>query len=115
MAADLAATTDLTAFALVFPSRGPGVTRPRPPLAQLRCEVRTKAEAPTTDTLVADHHASLGEDQLNVAQAQAEKITEPAGMVDDLGRKAVARIGCGFGEHPASLAQPSQSGQGRRT
>jgi hypothetical protein len=55
----------------------PGVTRPRPPLAQLGCEIRAEAQAPTTDTLVADHYAPLGEDQLNVPKVKAEHMDAP--------------------------------------
>ncbi len=36
---------------------------------------------------------------------------EPDGMVDDLGREAVAGVGGGLGRHPASLARPLRSGQ----
>ena len=45
----------------------PGVARSWPPLAQLGRELCAEAEAPATDTLVADHYAPLGQDQLDVA------------------------------------------------
>jgi hypothetical protein len=55
----------------------PNVTRLRAALAQLGCELRAEAEAPSADALVADHHASLGEKQLIVSKAQADEVIKP--------------------------------------
>jgi hypothetical protein len=89
----------------------PGVARPRPPPAELAGEVGPEPEAPLPDALVGDADAPLGQDQLHVAQAQAEDVVEPYCMADDLGREAVAGVGGGLGRHPASIAQPARSGQ----
>src|SRR6266542_6410711 len=49
--------------------------------------------APLADGLVADDDATLGEQILNVAEAEVEAEIQPYGMGDDLGREAVASIG----------------------
>jgi hypothetical protein len=51
-----------------------------------------EAQAPLADALVADHDPTLGQDQLNITQAQTEAVKEPQGMLDDLGREAEATI-----------------------
>ena len=92
----------------------PGVAWPRSTLAQLGREVRAEAEAPAPDALIADHDAPLGQDQLDVTQAQAKQVVEPDSMLDYRGWEAVAGVGGGLGRHPASLARlfrPGQSGQ----
>ena len=60
-------------------------------LAQPGREVRAEAEAPAPDVLVADHYALLSQDQLGIAQAQAERMVEPDDMMGDRSREAVAR------------------------
>jgi len=60
---------------------------------------------------VGDRYASLGEDQLHVAQAQAEDVVEPHGVADDLSREAVTRVGRGLWRHLTSMAQPFHSGK----
>jgi hypothetical protein len=54
-------------------------------------------------------NAPLGQDQLDIAQAEAEDVVQPHGMVDDLGWEPIARIGGGLGRHPASFAHPLPS------
>lgn len=61
-----------------------------------------------------DGHTSLGQDELNVAQAQAEDVIEPYGVADDLRREAVAGLGCGFGRRAASLVHPSHFDHSRQ-
>jgi hypothetical protein len=87
------------------------VAQLRATLAQLGCELRAKAKAPPADAVVADHHASLGEKQLNVSKAWAGKVIKPDCMPDDLSRNAVPRVGDGLGRYFAILAQPLRSGQ----
>jgi hypothetical protein len=48
--------------------------------------------APLADGLMADDDATLGEQILNVAEAEVEAEVQPYGMSDDLGREAVASI-----------------------
>ena len=61
------------------------------------------------------HDAALGQDQLDVTQAQAEDVIQPHGVADDLGRKPVPGIGGGFECHAVSLARPSSQRQPRLT
>ena len=93
----------------------PGVTRLRPSPAQLPGEVAAELQAPLPDALVGDDHAPLGQDQLDIAQAEAEHVVQPDGVADDLGREAVPGVAGGVWRHPASLAQPLRSGHGPST
>ena len=61
------------------------------------------------------HNAALGQDQLDVTQAQAEDVIQPHGVADDLGRKPVPGIGRGFECHAVSLSRPSSQRQPRLT
>src|SRR5215212_4370852 len=89
----------------------PGVARPRSPSTELAGEVAAELEAPLSDALVGHGHAPLGEDQLHIPQAEAEHVIEPHRVADDLSREAMPGVGGGIGRHPASLAEPSHSGQ----
>ena len=88
----------------------PCVARLRPALTELAGEVGAELEAPLPDALVADDDASLGQDKLHLAQAQAEHVVQPDGVADDLGWEAVARVGGGLGRHLAILPQPIRYG-----
>jgi len=57
---------------------------------QRRGEHPTKADAPLTDVFIADDNATFGQDPLDIAEAQAEAVIKPNGMLDDLARKAAA-------------------------
>jgi hypothetical protein len=57
-----------------------------------------------------DHDAPLGQDQLDIPQAQAEHMIEPHRMVDDLGREAVSGVGGDVWRHQPSLPQSVHSG-----
>jgi hypothetical protein len=70
----------------------PDVAWPRPALAQLGGEISPEAETPAADALVADDNTPLGQDQLDVAQAQAEQVVEPDGVLDDLDWEAVPGV-----------------------
>jgi hypothetical protein len=52
-----------------------------------------------------DADAPPGQDQLDVAQAQAEDVIQPDSVADDLGREAVSGIGYRLWRHPP--ASPS--------
>ncbi|MFC7739405.1 hypothetical protein ACFQX4_27485 [Roseomonas sp. GCM10028921] len=56
-------------------------------------------------------YTPLGEDQLDVTQAEAEEVIQPHRVPDDLGREAIAGVGGGLWRHPASFAQAIRSGQ----
>ena len=51
----------------------------------------SEAQAPRADGLVADHDATGRQDQLDFAQAQAEAVIQPDGLVDDLAGKRKPR------------------------
>ena len=66
-------------------------------------------QAPGTDALITDDDAALGQDGLDVAQAQAEAVVEPHGVGDDFGRKAEAAVRVRHlrhGQQPATSEQP---------
>ena len=71
----------------------PGVARLRPSPTQPAGELAAELQAPLPDALVADDDAPLGEDQLDVSEAQAEEVLQPDSVADDLGREAVPRVG----------------------
>jgi hypothetical protein len=58
-------------------------------------EVGAELEAPPAHALVAGRDAPLGQDELHLAQAQAEDVIEPHGVADDLGREAVFGVVAG--------------------
>ncbi len=89
----------------------PSVARLRPAPAQLSGEVGPEPQAPLPNALMGNRDPALGQDQLDVPQAEAEDIIKPYSMADDLGREAVAGVGDGLGHHQPSLVQPPRSGQ----
>jgi hypothetical protein len=54
------------------------------------------ASAPAPDALGGDHNAALSQDQLDIAQAEAEHMIQPHGIADDLGWEAMAVVGVWF-------------------
>jgi hypothetical protein len=62
-------------------------------------------QAPSPHALVGDAHATLGQDQLDIAEAQAEHVVQPYRVVYQLGRKAVAIVRVGWLLHPTSVAE----------
>jgi hypothetical protein len=70
----------------------------------------TELGAPLADRLMADDDAPLGEQILNVAEAEVETKVQPDGVSDDLGREAIATVqrpvgsGCGDGHQPTLIA-----------
>src|SRR4051794_5992852 len=100
LAAD--ADEDLAQVTLVPP--------PRPALLERVGEHPPEAQAPGADALVAHHHATFGQDRLDLAQAQAEAVVEPYGVADDLGREAEAAVRVGgrpHARHPATPLRPT--------
>jgi predicted MFS family arabinose efflux permease len=102
----------LAAMLLIFNDRR-GARR-RSAAAQPLGESITELFAPVTDGPVADHHgAALGQDQFDVAQAEAKHMIQPHGVADDLGWEAMARIGNRICCHPISFTCPSSWRQPR--
>ena len=91
----------------------PGVGWPRSRFAQLGRELSAKAQAPATDALVADHYPPLGQDQLDVAQAQTEQVVQPSRVVDDLGREGVASVRWWARTAPRQLGRTTSFPPGR--
>jgi hypothetical protein len=78
----------------------PCIPRPRPTAAQPFGKFGTELMAPAPDALVGNQHGTFGEDQLDIAQAEAEHMIQPHGVTDDLGWEAMAMIRTGLGRHP---------------
>jgi len=76
----------------------PLIARSWSPAAQAVGKAWAELLAPAPNRLIGDGDSSLGQDQLDVAQAQAENVIQPYSLADDFGRKAmaVAWIGGGF-------------------
>ena len=72
------------------PIQMPGVSGPRAAAAQPFGKLGAELLAPVSDAFVSDHHAALGQDQLDVAQTEAEHVIQPHGVADDLSWKAMA-------------------------
>ena len=89
----------------------PGGARLGPTSPELAGELSAELEAPPPHTLAGDDDALLSQDQLHVAPAQAEDVTKPDGVADDLRREAVAGVGRGLWRHWTSVARPTCSGQ----
>jgi hypothetical protein len=81
----------------------PLIARARSPATQAAREALAELLAPAADGLVGHKHAALGQDQLDVTQAQAEHMVQPDSMRNDLGRKAMAVVWIRRLPHPATL------------
>jgi hypothetical protein len=93
----------------------PGVARLRPAPAELAGELTAEDQTPLTDAFVADRDASLGEDQFDVSETQAEAVIQPDRVANDLGREPVSGVGDGLGRHLTILAPTLRSGQSPTT
>ena len=71
----------------------PTIIRSWPEASEPPCIAVSELENPTTHSLVGDFEAALGQQILDVSEAQREAAIEPYGVLDDLGRKSVATIG----------------------
>src|SRR5215211_8189583 len=60
-------------------SMRPGASRPQP-----ACDCRAEGEHPTPDTLVGDLDAPLGQELLDVSEAEGEPEVQPHGTLDDI-------------------------------
>ena len=87
----------------------PLVARSGPSTAELIRIGLAELAAPLPDALVGDADPALRQDQLHLAQAQAEDVVEPDRVADGLGREAMSGVGGGLEPHPASMPQPLRS------
>jgi hypothetical protein len=93
----------------------PLVSWPRPTAPQAIGEIRTEFLAPPSHRLVGDDNASFSQDQLHIAQAEAEYVVQPHGVADDLGRKPMAVAWVRWRLHATTLVRLRACRQGRLT
>jgi hypothetical protein len=74
-------------------------------LVQPPGEVGAELQAPAPDTFMRHHDAALRQDQLDVAQAEAEDVIQPDRVADDLRRKPMPGIRRVLRIHAGSLAR----------
>ena len=83
----------------------PFVPGSRPPSAQPIREALGELQAPAPDRLVGEDDAALGQEQLDVPEAQRERVVEPDRVGDDRGREAVTMVWIRSAYHPPTMAQ----------
>jgi hypothetical protein len=93
----------------------PLVTGPRTTAAQAFGKALAKFLAPAPNGLIGDDDATLGQQELNIPQAEAEHVIQPDSMADDLGGKAMAVARVGRGLHGSNLASLKPDCQTRLT
>ena len=64
---------------------------------------RTEPLAPLPNRLVGDRHASLREEILSIAEAEAESIVEPDRVADDVRWESISVIAGGLAPHRPAL------------
>jgi hypothetical protein len=84
------------------------------PLAPSRRSVRVFGTIIEVSALVGDNHATLGEQQRDIPQAESEHIVERHAVGNYLGRKAVAAVRIKGPGHPACLPKPAHSSPRQR-
>ena len=85
----------------------PRIAGLRPASMQRHGEVSTGTSGTWPDALMGHDYAAFAEDQLDVAQAEAEYVMQPDGMTDDLGRKSMPRLRSVLVCHAVGFAWPS--------
>jgi hypothetical protein len=93
----------------------PRIPRPGSAPAQSPGKFGAELAAPMADALVRDHHTTVGEDELGIPQAEAERVIQPHCMSDDLARKPMAAILRRLSAHSGSLPRPPSIRQSRLT
>ena len=81
----------------------PLVARSGSPASQPVGKTRRELLAPASHRLVGDGDTALSQDQLDIAQAEAEYVVQPDRVADDLGWEPMAVVGIGWRRHPTSL------------
>jgi hypothetical protein len=71
------------------------------PIREARAEFRT----PAPHRFIRQADAPLGQQQLNVAETQTERMIQPHGVADDLSGKPVAMVRIGVSSHPRTVAR----------
>src|SRR5215213_11306354 len=74
----------------------PSPMRPRPSRPQPSANCRTEGEDPSPDTLIRDHDAPLGQELLDIAEADGEPEVHPDSTLDDVAWELMAGIGDGL-------------------
>src|ERR1700709_443125 len=74
----------------------PLVARPWPTPPQAVGETRSELLAPASHRLVGDDDTAFRQDQLDIAQTEAENVVQPDGVADDLGWEPMAVVGIGW-------------------
>jgi len=60
--------------------------------------------APPPHRLIGHDNTTLGQEQFDISQAEAEHMVQPNSMTDDLGGKAMAVVRVGLWLHAATVA-----------
>ncbi len=89
----------------------PLVARSWPAAAQAVSKTGSELVAPTAHGLTGDNDTPLGQDQLNIAQTEAEYVIQPNSVADDLGGKPMVVARVGWLPHAASLGCFQDYGQ----
>jgi hypothetical protein len=82
----------------------PLIPRPLPSVAQAVGKALAEFLAPPPHRLIGDGNTTLGQEQLDISQAEAEHIVQPDGMTDDLGGEAMTVVRVGLWLHAATVA-----------
>ena len=91
----------------------PLITGPRTAAAQSAGKILAEFLAPTPNGLIGDDDTTLGQQQFNVSQAEAEHVIQPDRVADEFCWKSMAVVGVGRRLHTASLAAIQPVGQSR--
>jgi hypothetical protein len=81
----------------------PLVARSWPAASQAVGKTRSKFLAPASHRLVRDDNAAFRQDQLDIAQTEAEHVVQPDSVGDDLGWEPMAVVRVRWRRHPTSL------------
>jgi hypothetical protein len=76
-----------------------------PAASQAVGETRGEFLAPASHRLVGNDDTAFSQDQLDIAQAEAEHVIQPDGVADDLGREPMAIVGVRWWRHADSLTR----------
>ena len=89
----------------------PAIAGPRPASPQPVGKGLGELPAPAPDRLVGNLNAAFGQHQLDVPEAEAERVAQPNGVADDFGREAVTMVRIRGVFHAATMPYPNASRQ----
>jgi hypothetical protein len=72
-------------------------------------QTSAEAQAPVSDGLVTDHDASRRQDGLDVAEAQAEAMVQPNGVLNDLSLESAAAVRAALRNHGQQAATAAET------